>query len=199
MPRFRSVCAFMILIYAFAAGAFAQTEKIYPSDEEIRLLLTQTDRALQRYKPLLDEQENEIGKSVADDGASDRQVVSALEASLKQISTKRGFFNGTPGFEFLQHLANADRSVLRCGFAAASQSTGYTIAGNHEKADALLHLSQTCMDLSTLFYTIRESANSLYRRFIVAQDQWGAHSTQEARQCSEALEKSKTRKFESAY
>lgn len=199
MPALRYACLIAVLICGVAAGVAAQNEKIYPSDEEIRLLLTQTDRAVQLYKPLLDEQENQIGKSAADDVASDREVVAALETSLKSISAERGYFNGTRGFEFLQRLGDADRSALRCGFAASSQATGYTIAGNHEKADALMRLSQSCQDLSTLFYTIPENANSLFRRFIVAQDQWATSSTQEARQCSQAMEKNKPKKFETVY
>ena len=199
MPALRCAGVIVILIFGAAAGAAAQTEKIFPSDEEIRLLMTQTDRAVQRYRPLLDDQENQIGKSAADDVAGDRRAFDALDASLKSISGERGRFNGTPGFEFLQHLSDADRSALRCGFAASSQATAYTIAGNHEKADALMRLSQACLDLSTLFYTIRENANSLFRRFIVAQDQWASHSTQEARQCSDAAEKNKPKKFETAY
>lgn len=199
MPALRCACVIAFLICGAVSGVAAQNEKVYPSDEEIRLLMTQTDRALQRYKPLLDEQESEIGKSAADDVAGDRQAIAALETSLKGISAERGHFNGTPGFEFLQHLGDADRSALRCGFSAASQATGYTIAGNHEKADTLMRLAQACQDLSTLFYTIRENANSLFRRFIVAQDQWAARSTQEARQCSDTLEKNKPKKFETVY
>ena len=199
MPALRCACLIAVLICEVAAGFAAQNEKIYPSDEEIRLLLTQTDRAVQRYKPLLDEQEDQIGKSAADEIANDREAVAALEASLKSISAQRGYFNGTRGFEFLQRLGDADRSALHCGFSAASQATGYTIAGNHEKADGLMRLSQSCQDLSTLFYTIWENANSLFRRFIVAQDEWAARSTQEARECSDTLEKNKPKKFETVY
>ena len=126
MPALRCACLIAVLICGVAAGVAAQNDKVYPSDEEIRLLLTQTDRAVQRYKPLLDEEENQIGKSAVDDAANDTEAVAALETSLKSISAQRGYFNGTRGFEFLQRLDDADRSALRCGFAASSQATGYS-------------------------------------------------------------------------
>jgi hypothetical protein len=81
----------------------------------------------------------------------------------------------------------------------SSGSPGYMIAGNRDKADALLRLSQSCMDVWLLIYTINENAGTLYRHFIEAQDQWAAHSTQEARQCENALEKIRPRKLDPAY
>lgn len=199
MPACRLVILLVAWMVLCAAIADAQTERAFPTDDEVGLLLTQTERALERYKPLLDEQEAQIGKSVADDVAKDREVVSSLEASIKTLSAKRQSFNGPLGFAFFESLADADRNALRCGFAASSQSGGYVIAGDHEKADALLHLSQKCMDISMLVYTISENASSLYKRFIQAEDQWAAHSTQEARQCEDALEKNRPKKFDPVF
>ena len=187
------------MMVSCAAIARAQSERAFPTDDEVALLLAQTGRALDRYKPLLDEQEAQIGKSVEDDVASDRKLVSSLETSMKVLSAKRQSFNGPLGFAFFESLVDADRNALRCGFAASSQSSGYVIAGDHDKADALLHLSQQCMDVSMLIYTISENASSLYKRFIQAEDQWAAHSTQEARQCEDALEKNRPKKFDPVF
>jgi hypothetical protein len=199
MCAWRLVLLVAVLIAINAAVAYAQAERNFPTDEEVGLLLTQTDRALERYQPLLDEQEAQIGKSVAEDVANDRKLVNSVQASIKVLSAKRQSFNGPLGFAFFESLVNMDRNALRCGFAASSQSSGYVIAGDHDKADALLHLSQKCMDLSMLIYTIGENASSLYKRFIQAEDQWAAHSTQEARQCEDALEKNRPKKFDPVF
>lgn len=199
MCAWRWVSLVAVLMAISAAAAHAQAERTFPTDEEVGLLLTQTDRALDRYKPLLDEQEAQIGKSVEEDVANDRKLVSSVQASVKVLNAKRQSFNGPLGFAFFESLVDMDRNALRCGFAASSQSSGYVIAGDHDKADALLHLSQKCMDLSMLIYTISENASSLYKRFIQAEDQWAAHSTQEARQCEDALEKNRPKKFDPVF
>ena len=201
MPDLRFTCALVVLIFifGFAIVVDAQSEKAFPTDEEIGLLLAQADRTIQRYKPLLDEQEAQIGKSVADEIAKERQAAGSLDMVMKSLKIKHSGFNGPLGFTFLESLHEADRNLLRCVNSASSGSIGYMIAGNREKADALLRLSQSCMDVSLLIYTISENAATLYTHFVEAQDQWAAHSTQEARQCENALEKIRPRKLDPAY
>ena len=203
MPCLRFACALIVLIFIFALEftivADAQSDKAFPTDEEISLLLAQTDRTLQRYKPLLDEQETEIGKSIADEIAKDRQSLSTLETVMKTLKNRRSAFNGLQGFAFLESLHDADRTLSRCVNTAFSASTGYMIAGNRDKADSLLRLSERCMDVSLLISTTTESASTLYKHFIEAQDQWAAHSTQEARKCENELEKIRPRKLDPAY
>ena len=194
-----SVLVVLIFTFGFAIVAVAQSEKAFPTDEEIGLLLAQTDRTIQRYKPLLDEQEAQIGKSVADEIAKDRQTLSTLEMLTKTLKNRRSAFNGLQGFAFLESLHDADRNLSRCVNTASSASTGYMIAGNRDKADSLLRLSESCMDVSVLIYTTSESASNLYKHFIEAQDQWAAHSTQEARKCENELEKIRPRKLDPAY
>jgi hypothetical protein len=201
MPCLRFACALIVLIFAlgFTLVADAQSDKAFPTDEEISLLLAQTDRTLQRYKPLLDEQETEIGTSVADEIAKDRQSLSTLEMVMKNLKNRRSAFNGLQGFTFLESLHDADRTLSRCVNTASSASTGYMIAGNRDKADSLVRLSERCMDVSLLINTTTESASTLYRHFIEAQDQWAAHSTQDARKCENELEKIRPRKLDPAY
>jgi hypothetical protein len=199
MPYPRFACVLVVLILGFTIVADAQVEKAFPTDEEIDLLLAQADRTMQRYKPLLDEQEAEIGKSVAAEIAKDRQLAGTLELVLKSLKTQHSRFNGLQGFTFLESLHDIERNLLRCVNTASSGSTGYMIAGNRDKAAALLALSEHCQDLSLLVYTISESAVSLYQHFIEAEDQWAAHSSQEARQCETALEKIRPRKLDPAY
>jgi hypothetical protein len=199
MPYLRFASVLVFLVFGFAFVADAQSEKAFPTDEEIGLLLVQSERTIEQYKPLLDEQQSENGKSVADEIAKERQSANMLELMVKAMKTQHSRFNGMQGFTFLESLHGMERNLLRCVSNSSSASAGYMIAGNRDKADALLHLSQSCMDLSLLVYTVTESAVTLYQHFIEAQDQWAAHSTQEARQCENTLEKIRPRKLEPAY
>jgi hypothetical protein len=197
--RFNRALIALILIFGFATVTNAQSEKAFPSDEEIGLLVVQADRTIQRYKPLLDEQETEIGKSVADEIAKERQAVSSLDTLMKTLKNRHSAFNGPLGFAFLESLHEAERNLLRCVSSASSGSTGYMIAGNRDKADTLLRLSQSCMDVSLLIYTISEDVATAYKHFIEAQDQWAAHNTQAARKCENEMEKIRPRKLDPAY
>jgi hypothetical protein len=73
MPCLRFTCALvaLIFIFGFAIVTDAQGEKAFPTDEEIGLLPAQTDRTIQRYKPLLDEQEVQIGKTLLERNEGD--------------------------------------------------------------------------------------------------------------------------------
>lgn len=55
-PMVPSRCASTLVVptVGFALVANAQTEKTFPTDAEINLVLTQTERAIQQYKPLID-------------------------------------------------------------------------------------------------------------------------------------------------
>jgi hypothetical protein len=79
-----SMCLrFVLLTVGFAVVTNAQVDKPFPTDDEINLLLTQVDRAVQQYKLVIDQEEIQMGKSYADAVARDRKVVNALEVALK--------------------------------------------------------------------------------------------------------------------
>ena len=54
MIRFQSAAALVLLSAGFAVAVDAQTQKSFPTDDEINLVLTQTERAIQQYKPLIE-------------------------------------------------------------------------------------------------------------------------------------------------
>jgi hypothetical protein len=88
MVLFGCASALALLTISFAVVANAQTEKTFPTDDEIDLVLTQSERAIQQYKPLIDQQELQMGKSVTDAVANDRLVVNALEIAVKAFKGK---------------------------------------------------------------------------------------------------------------
>jgi hypothetical protein len=66
----------------------AQIEKTLPTDAEINLVLTQTERAIQQYMALSDLEAVDLGKNGLDTIARDRDVVCALEISIKAFKHK---------------------------------------------------------------------------------------------------------------
>lgn len=190
MSLFQRASALILLTISLVVVANAQTEKSFPTDDEINLVLTQTERAMRQYKPLIDQEETQIGKSAADAVVQDRKVVNALETAVKAFRGNPQGFNGPLGFAFFEWLDDADRNALLCGNGAATQATLQMMAGNADKASTLLHLSQSCMDVSSLIYNVSENAGSLYQKYVEAEEQLAAQGAEVAQKCADILKNS---------
>lgn len=101
-----------VLLAAFVPATSAQDNATFPNDDEIQLLLTQTDRAMQQYKPLIDEEERQLGKAGTNSVAKDRQVVKAVEAAVQLLTKQPQGFNGPVGFSLFEWLDDATRNAL---------------------------------------------------------------------------------------
>jgi len=189
MVQLRCASTVLVLSVGFGVVAKAQTEKTFPTDTEINLVLTQTERAIQQYKPLIDQEEAQMGKSAADAVANDRQVVNALETAVKAFKGKPQGFNGLLGFAFFEWLDDADRNAMLCGSGAATQAAVQMMDGNVEKAASLLQLARSCSDASTLISTVSENAGSLYQKYVEAEQQLAVHATEVAEKCTDILKK----------
>lgn len=53
----------ILLVGPLAMCLHAQDKTTFPSDDEIQLLLTQADRAMRQYKPLIDGRRKRVGKA----------------------------------------------------------------------------------------------------------------------------------------
>jgi hypothetical protein len=177
----------LVLLASFAVAANGQTEKTFPTDDEINLLLTQTERAIQQYKPLIDQEEAQMGKAGAQAAAKDRELLNGLETALKAFRAKPQAFNGPLGLTFFAWLDDADRNALLCGSGALSQATLQLMSGNTGKADSLTQLAQSCSNASSLIYTVSENADSLYERYVRAEVQLATQGVETAQKCMAAL------------
>jgi hypothetical protein len=189
MVRLRCASTVLILSVGLAVEAEAQTEKTLPTDSEINLLLTQTERAIQQYRPLIDQEEVQLGESVADTLAHDRQVVSGLETAVKAFKAKPQGFNGPLGFAFFEWLDDASRNAALCAGGSANQAMRQLLAGNTDRSDFLLHLGRACADMSTLIYTISENAGSLYQRYVETEQGLAEQAANVAEECRDILKK----------
>jgi hypothetical protein len=130
MPSLR--CGFILLSFVAGLCVASQAqdrEAGFPTDEEIKLVLTQADRAIQEYKPLLDEEEQMYGKRGEDAVAKDREVVRGIEMAIKGFGKNPQAFNGPLGFSFFEWLDDADRNALLCASGAATEVTVNMLAG----------------------------------------------------------------------
>lgn len=70
-----------------------------------------------------------------------------------------------------------------------SQSTMLLIAGKTDDALQMMQLSKSCMDASTLIYTVSENAGSLYERYVKGEQDLANEGASGLERCVEALKK----------
>ena len=185
----RSTCALVLLVVGLALRGYAQDSKPFPTDDEINLLLTQGERAMQQYKSVLAEEERLMGKLPADVAAVDQQVFSIWNAVYAALKVQPQKFNGLPGYAVLLRLNYAGKNALLCGTTALNTSTVFFMAGDTGKASSLIRLAQTCMNAATLLYTVSENAAALFEKYILAEEALARNGFEVAQKCSEALKK----------
>jgi hypothetical protein len=146
----------------------AQSETTLPTNDEIELVLTQTERAVQQYKPLLDREETLLGQVQGSKDAADkdREVVRSLEIAVKAFRRNPQAFNSPMGFAFFEWIDDASRNALLTSGAASTEATRKLLDGKVPEAESLIHFSQACTDVSTLTYTVSENAGALYERYL---------------------------------
>lgn len=189
MPQLRPAIILMFLFVSLPLINQAQ-EATFPSDNEIQLLLTQADRAMQQYKPLIDQETLLLGKSInAEAAAKDREVIQAVEMAVQTLKKKPQGFNSAAGFALFEWLDDASRNALACSTSSMTQATTALMDGAVNKATELIHLGQSCMDVSNLIYTVSENAGALYERYTKSIQKLAEDGAKVAQQCKDALKK----------
>lgn len=188
MPPSR--CIFVLLafaVYVPSARSQSKNDVNFATDDEIRLVLTQADRAMDQYKPLLDQEQQVLGKEGAEAVAKDREVVQGIELAIKGFGKNPQAFNGPLGFSFFEWLDDASRNAVLCSTNAANKAFQSILNGNKDKAISELHLSQSCTDASALLYTVSENAGALYTRYVESEQKLAAEGARVAQRCAEIL------------
>ena len=189
MPSLRCLCVLFVLT-AFSLPVNGQDKNKdvnFPTDDEIRLVLTQADRAIGQYKPLLGQEATMLGKEGADAVAKDREVVASLELAVKGFGKNPQAFNGPLGFTFFEWLDDASRNAVLCSANAVNKAFESLLDGNKDQAESALHLSHNCTDASTLLYTVSENAGSLYTRYVQTEEKLAEKGGEVAKKCMDAL------------
>jgi hypothetical protein len=179
----------LLSILLFAPLTHGQDDGAFPSDEEVQLVLTQAERAMGQYKPLVDQEEIVLGKAGVEAIAKDREVIHGIEVGVAAIRKDPQYFNGPTGFVFFEWLDDASRNALLCSTSSLLKSSTLVGTGETRRATDLVQLAQSCMNASSLIYTVSENASALYLRYTKGEQQLARQSLDVAQQCSEALKK----------
>ena len=193
MPLLRW-CSILVCILSFC-GVSSQAQnqdENFPTNEEIKLVLTQADRAIQQYKPLLDMEEKMLAKKGEDAVAKDREVVRGIETAIRSFGKNPQAFNGPLGFSFFEWLDDADRNALLCVSGASNEAIGHILAEDKEKAELAMSLSQSCLAVSTLLYTVSENAGALYTRYVQNEEKLAEQGAEVTKKCMEILKRNGT-------
>jgi hypothetical protein len=168
-------------------------ERSYPSKDQIQLLLTQSERAFAVYEQGI-EQENQAGGKIAQAVPKDREVLTAARDLLARLKKSPDSFNGPAGFLLVGHLDDASRNMSICMGTAGLESGFQVLEGNVSEGQRNLHLAQTCMDASTLLYTVSETAFNMYSDFLLAQDGMTKRAMSSLEKCANILKENQKQK-----
>ncbi len=190
MPLPRSGVILVLFLVGSTTVGRAQ-ETTFPANDEIQLVLTQADRAMQQYKPLIDQEELQFGNgnAEAEAVAKDRNVVKAIEMAVQVLKKNPQGFNSAGGFALFEWLDDASRNAMVCSSSAVMQATTTLMNGEISKATELIHLGQSCLDASNMIYTVSENAGALYERYAKASQKLAADGAKIAQQCTDTLKK----------
>jgi hypothetical protein len=181
------VLLFFVTHFGPVNGQHTGEDVNFPTDDEIRLVLTQAGRAIEQYKPLLDQEQKMLGKEGSEAVSKDREVVAGLELAIKSFGKSPQAFNGPLGFNFFEMLDDASRNAVLCGSNAMNKAFESAVDGQKDKAMSELHLAQSCTDVSTLLYTVSENAGALYARYVGSEQKLAEEGAQVAQRCVEIL------------
>jgi hypothetical protein len=164
----------MLLLFTEVANAqqpkkTEEEERAFPTKGQIELLLTQSERAFGIYEQAI-EQETQAGGKIAEAVAKDREVLMAARDLLARLKKSPDGFNGPAGFLLVGDLDDASRNMSVCMGQAGMESGFAGMTGNTSEGQKYLHLVQTCLDASTLLYTVSETAFNMYSEFLLVQD-----------------------------
>lgn len=186
--RFFSALPFIAFGFTNCAGA-QKLETNFPTDDEIRLVLTQASRAVDLYTPFLDLEQRVLGEKGKAASQKDREVVKGIETAIAAFGKNPQAFNGSLGFAFFEWIDDASRNALACANGASNDLAQSMLSGDKGKADLDVELEQGCLNASTLLYTVSENAGALYTRFVASEEQLANFSAHIATLCTDTMKK----------
>jgi len=156
-------------------------------------LLTQASRAFDSYENTFQLEAQLVGgpESVAKDKetlAMARRVI----ADIKQNPSKG--FNSPMGFLLVTNLDDASRNMAICMGQGGIQSATELQDGKLSSATLKLHIAQTCLDSSTLLFTVSESALDLYAQYLATEYKLTQQAVEGLQNCVDSLKKSPPKK-----
>jgi hypothetical protein len=189
MKRASTIPLMVLLFIVVTHVAGYGQDKPFPSHEEINLVVSQARVAMVQYRFAVDQEERLMGKAAADANARDRKTLENWDFASKALSSKPQMFNGVVGFDFVLMLDKAARNETLGSVSAVSRASAIAMVRDTSSASDFVSLSKTCMDASTLLFTVREGVAALYQKYVEAEERLADRGVEVAGQCMDALKK----------
>lgn len=182
------LAAVLCLVFLGRAVSAKDEKPSFPDDGQINLLLTQTERAFDVYDNAAKLEQLELGSD--DQGIKrDHEVLDGVRQLLPELKSDPQRFNSPFGFLLVIDLDDASRNMAICGGQGGMDAAFKAIQGDLSAGQSKLHLARTCMDASTLLYTVSETATSLYKNYLLSNALLQKKAVEVAEKCGEALRK----------
>lgn len=199
--RIARMSAVIIIFVVFcASAACAQTQPKdqsaktgFPTRDQINLVVSQAERAFDSYSNAV-----QLESQLSGDTQQIQQMVSrdtgVLDNARKVIRSMKAnpeSFNSPLGFLLVGNLDDASCNMALCQGQAGLQATTALQNGDAGTAGLRIHLAQTCLDSSTLLYTVGETAFSMYADYLTAYAELAGSASEALTKCSEILKSQK--------
>jgi hypothetical protein len=177
---------FCSMLASAQAAANKPEEPNFPTTEEIQLVTGQAERAFSMYKELLNRQET-LGLAALsgkESLARERKLIELSGTLLSALKADPNKFHGLGSLLLLSGLDDASRNAALCsGQGMAKAFAGLIDKQDDKKAHELLHVAQSCADLSAHLYTVSESVHALLVREIEGQQLLGDRAVEVINKC----------------
>ena len=162
---FRTALFLTLTIGLMQSAAAQDKEKRVPTDEEIKLLVTQIDRAMSQYEALVNQEKLLLGDD-ADVGV-DEKLILVWKAASKATTKEPQRFNSIVGYDIVTMLDDASRNAALVPGVAYTKVIGAIGEKNvATRTTLLMSLAQNANTTGTLLFTVSESASAMYLRFL---------------------------------
>jgi hypothetical protein len=182
----------LALFSSFLTAQETSKAKDFPTDEEIKLVVLQADRALAEYKQAVAlEASLPTVKKDKTSLDTDKHLIELYPKLLDALKANPPKFNGLAGLLLLTTIDDASRNAALCS------NTGMTDIGQELLANRdtttiyqIMTVSQKCVDVSAHLYTVSESVNALFVRAMEAQEDLSEQAMDTLNKCAAAMKAS---------
>ncbi len=157
-----------------------------PTEDQIKLLVTQAERAFLVYEDTLRQETPLKGSNISI--PKDREVLLGAGKDIGSIKTNPQYFNAPMGFLFVGDLDDASRNMALCYAQAAVESALDFAMGDTSAASSKQNIAQSCRDASVLLQTVSETAFRLYAQYLMANFQDGQQKSEALDKCMDTLQ-----------
>jgi hypothetical protein len=178
-----------ILCVSLRAQEQKKKEAEFPNNEEIRLVVIQSERAFEQYGITVTmEEQLPSAKNNPSFVEKDRQVYDMASKLIAALKINPDAFHGPGGLLLLTSLDDASRNAALCSGTAYNDSMQTLMASSdvHRATDSL-NVGLNCAETSGHIYTVSESVNALLLREMEAQQSLNRDAGEALDRCTAAL------------